>query len=309
MGKIACLFVLTFIVIILSSGYIYHNFFKEEPEMLEVLVDLSKNPEISMTNELSMFKPLMRFDTDEISYSFDDCEEIKKKRMKNAFDILSKETGAFIFYENDYDPMITIYCKDPKEEKRDTIFVAGEGGPNRILPLDLYPQIIGGSIYLYRGENTKECEYPVIELHELLHVFGFEHINDTKKVLYPYLDCNQRLTEDIISEIKKLYSEKAKADIFIEDLETFTDKKYLDFSITVTNRGLLIAENTTLRISSQESEIYSYSLGTVSPGVSQRISTKNVPIKPKNAKQLTFKITTNTEEYFSDNNLATIFIE
>lgn len=259
---------------------------------------------INATNQLSMFLPNMRFDTDSISYSFVECDRESQDRMKQAFQIISDETQDVIFYENQF-PKITIYCAQQKDEQRNSTFVAGEGGPNKVILSDLYPLIIDGKIYLYNLENKKNCEYPIVELHELMHVFGFDHINKTDEILYPYVKCEQRITQDIVNELKRIYSEKPKADLTLQNLSALMHGNYLDFNITILNRGLVSATNIKLEIIGTEKIIETIEVDNISPGISQTITVKNILVKANNQKNITFKVTTNSEEYFFENNLLT----
>jgi len=259
---------------------------------------------INVSNQLSMFMNNMRFDTNNISYSFVDCNEEVVSRMKQAFQIVSDETQAVYFYEHSL-PKIVIYCSEQKSEKREATYVAGEGGPNKVILLDLYPLIVDGKIYLYQQGKRDTCEYPIVEMHELMHVFGFDHINKTNEILYPYVKCEQRLTEDIVNELKRLYSENPKADLTLQNLTVITHGIYLDFNLTILNRGLINSQNVSLIITNPEKTIYFTPIGDLPPGISQIITAKNILTKSTSLNQIKFKTTTNTEEYFYENNEAT----
>jgi hypothetical protein len=224
--------------------------------------------------------------------------------MKRVFQIISEETQTVYFYESAL-PKIVIYCSEQKGEERESSYVAGEGGPNKVILLDLYPLIVDGKIYLYSQEKKNNCEYPVVEIHELMHVFGFDHINKTNEVLYPYVNCEQRLTEDIVNELKRIYTEKPKADLILKNLSVMTHEMYLDFNLTILNRGLIVSQNVSLLITSPEKTVYTSPIEDLQPGISQTINVKNILIKSISLNQLTFKTTTNSEEYFYENNEAT----
>jgi hypothetical protein len=301
MSKVLLFILLTLILI---SGFLFITTYgKIKIEERNFFVEANEESTINVSNQLSMFVPNMRFDTNSISYSFVDCNRESVDRMKQAFQIVSDETKDIIFYESNI-PKIIIYCSEQKGEKRESSYVAGEGGPDKVILLDLYPLIVNGKIYLYQQEKKDNCDYPIVELHELMHVFGFDHINKTNEILYPYVRCEQRITEDIISELKRLYAEKPKADITLQNLTATTHGIYLDFNITILNRGLINAENVSLFITSPDKTIYSTPIGELPPGISQIITAKNILTRSISLNQIKFKTTTNTKEYFYENNEA-----
>ncbi len=277
---------------------------KLKTEDKSFLIETNEETIVNVSTQLSMFRNNMRFDTNNISYSFVECDETNTNRMKRVFQIISEETQTVYFYESAL-PKIVIYCSEQKGEERESSYVAGEGGPNKVILLDLYPLIVDGKIYLYSQEKKNNCEYPVVEIHELMHVFGFDHINKTNEVLYPYVNCEQRLTEDIVNELKRIYTEKPKADLILKNLSVMTHEMYLDFNLTILNRGLIVSQNVSLLITSPEKTVYTSPIEDLQPGISQTINVKNILIKSISLNQLTFKTTTNSEEYFYENNEAT----
>jgi len=201
--------------------------------------------------------------------------------------------------------MITIYCSKEKQEQRNNSFVAGEGGPNQILPLDLYPLIIDGKIYIYESQSRETCDSPIVELHELMHVFGFDHITNKSTILYPYLDCKQTITEEIVNKLKELYSIEPKADLTIKNLSASTSGRYLNFAIVTHNRGLINAQNVKLNIYDTKEKIETYDLSDMDSGISQTLTISNMQLPLRQITDLTFEVTTNTPEFFYENNNIT----
>jgi len=293
------------ILLLVSSAFLFWTYYNQLPsEQRQFLVSSNEELNVNATNQLSMFMENMRFDTNNISYSFAECNKKSQDKMKQAFQIVSNDTGNIYFYESQ-SAKIIIYCSQQKGEQRNTTFVAGEGGPNKVILLDLYPLIVDGKIYLYKQENEENCEYPVVELHELMHVFGFDHINKTNEILYPYVNCEQRITPDIINELKSLYAEKPKVDLTLQNLSAIMHGKYLNFNVTILNRGLISTTNVSLKVSSAEKTIETIEIDDLSPGISQIITVKNILVKTNNQDNITFKVTTNEEEYFYENNQLT----
>ena len=75
-------------------------------------------------------------------------------------------------------------------------------------------------IYLYANpQNSLNCNWPATELHELMHVFGFNHSMDSNSLMYPYLtSCNQKLDNSIIEELIRLYSIPNLPDLYFENI-------------------------------------------------------------------------------------------
>jgi ssRNA-specific RNase YbeY (16S rRNA maturation enzyme) len=288
------------ILFVVSGGLITFYYTNLKAEQEQLIIQTNEVESMEVKTQLSMFMDSMRFDKNNLSYSFVECNEKMKDRMKKAFRIVSNETGVLYFYESE-NPEILIYCSEQTKEQRNTTYVAGEGGPNKVILSDLYSLIIDGKIYLHEMKR-ESCEYPIVEIHELLHVFGFDHINNKSKVLYPYINCQQRITEDIISELQRIYSEKPLADINLKNLSATTHGTYLDFEITVQNRGLIKAENIILEISANNKTVETLEIENLTPGISQTIKAKNLFVKSLNIKQVKFKVNTSTEEYFQNNN-------
>lgn len=149
-----------------------------------------------------------------ISYSFDkenQCYGIKLNQVRESFDILEKETnGIMIFNESKYDGDINISCM---------LYEDIEGGSAGIGGSEFYEgerKILKGFVELYEiGEDYVDCEsYPNTALHEILHVLGFDHINNKESIMYPGDDeyaldekeyC-QKIDKKIVECLKNIYS-------------------------------------------------------------------------------------------------------
>ena len=307
-------FVLAAIVFVLSfyTFYLYSEYFNQEERTFLPSIK-NKEIEINASSSLIQFVPNMRFKSNNISYYFDkECSEEKKEKMKEAFEIVEKETEIISFYEGEnLSSEILILCsensfEENKENKK--TFIAGEGGPSKFLNLTPYPLIIQGEIKLYSKKDIKECFYPIVELHELLHVFGFEHVNNKKSVLYPYLDCEQKLDKEIIENLKKIYYEKAKAEVFISNVSASKKGKYLNFFIEIKNRGILEAENCSLEIIGEDEKIKEYFFEKLSSGHSNNLEVQNLYLKNAKIKKVVFRVKSKTEEYFYENNEVELFL-
>jgi hypothetical protein len=307
MGKL-----LDFIIILIIlgiAGFLFIKFYElspQEKQDLNIFIKQAELPEANASSELEMFIPNMRFDTSQLSYFFSDCDESKQQEMLKAFSEISEKTKVITFYNADSqeNAKIKIFCSSEKQQKRNNTFVAGEGGPDSLINLSLYPLIESGQIYLYGLKYQEQCDYPVVELHELMHVFGFNHIEDKSSILYPYVSCDQKITDEMISELTKIYSLSAKADLLIANASASKGGVYLNFQISTQNRGLIKASNVELEIydNSNNKKIGNFSLRELEPGETSTITLQNYMLPSRNTDNLKFKVKTSTLEYFYENN-------
>ncbi len=256
-----------------------------------------------VSSEVKQFVPNMRFNHNQLTYSIDEnCEIQKQQRMKQAFDILESETQHISFFPQQENPDIIIACSKEAMQKSAHTFIAGEGGPSKFLNLSLYPLILEGQILLYEDLYDVECEKPVVEIHELLHVFGFDHIDDKSSVLYPYFSCDQELNQDIIDSINTLYSIQPKAELFFQNITATKSGRYLNFEAVVENQGLIPAENIELIILEKDKEVKTFDMKELKMGSYQKLEVENLRLNSRSSEEVEFKITSSTSEFDLENN-------
>lgn len=308
MSKIVNVIVILFILSALSFlGYTTYQYLPGEQQVLNIQTE-TKLPETNASSTITQFVPNMRFAKSDLNYYFyPGCSSNKESRMKEAFNIISTQTGIITFTEktNFEEADIKIFCSEVKKEIQPNQFIAGEGGPDEFLNSSLYPLIVSGEVLLYDTLYKDKCDYPLVELHELLHVFGFDHINDKTSVLYPYYSCNQKLDSTIVNEIKRLYLITPKAELLFVNASASKHGIYLDFRTPIQNRGLIEAKNVTLVLSSGEKEIAKFEMEDISPGATKSITIQNQLLPSKSTSEIDFKIISNTPEYFLEDNQIT----
>lgn len=226
---------------------------QNEPESLNATIQTL--PQLrNSSSSVKQFYPNMKFNHNNISYKIgEDCLNEKKSRVVSAFDQISSEVGVISFHSTAEAPDIQVLCsKDERYEplEKTDFFIAGEGGAREIVQTMRYNVINNGIIFLYdNAHNSPECNWPNIEIHELMHVLGFNHSADSKSLMYPYLEsCSQKLDSSIITELKRLYSENNLPDLYFENLSAVKKGRYLDFNLTIRNSGDVDAENVSFSI-------------------------------------------------------------
>ncbi len=81
--------------------------------------------------------------------------------------------------------------------------IAGEARP-LYYDLDNYSLIVGGEVTIGPLYGTLENRVQIV--HELGHVMGFGHSNNTHSVMYPIVAYSQEITPDMIEALDVLYS-------------------------------------------------------------------------------------------------------
>lgn len=264
--------VILFIILISLVGVylLYYLGILGEPEKLNVVVEPPKLEIGNLSYEVKQFYPNMKFNHNSISYKIDSaCSDGKKERMFEAFKELENKVGIINFYSVFESPDIEVSCSESvKKSPEKDFFIAGEGGAKEIIQTGRYNVVTNGIILLHSlSQGAQECEWPNIELHELLHVFGFKHSQDENSLMYPYLEsCEQRLDESIINNLKELYSKENLADLYFKEVVAVKRGRYLDFNISVKNSGVISAENVILSVFGEGEKVEDFELEDISFG-------------------------------------------
>jgi hypothetical protein len=278
----------------LSIYFIYLNV-PGAPQKLNVMLPEIVNRSVMLQASSSeQFYPNMKFNHNNISYTIDyNCGEEGQKRMLEAFDSISIKVPILQFVEVLDNPDIEVSCsREEKESLREDFFIAGEGGAREIIQTKKYNVITQGVILLYdENKNLKKCKWPNVEIHELMHVFGFNHSEDESSLMYPYLeDCNQVLDFSIVEKLKMLYSEENLADLYFEDVSVIKKGRYLDFNVTIKNAGVVKAKNVTISILDEQKIIENKDLGHINYGAGISLEISGLKLARKNPDEIMFVI-------------------
>ena len=311
MGVIIFLVLGLFIFII---GYLLYNNLPGDPENL-VFSPVSYENETGTLSEIGQFIPNMKFNHNDISYRIDNsCEQNRINRMIEAFGLLSEEIDTIKFHSVSGVPDIEVTCSLSVKESLngdDNFFVAGEGGAKEIIKAGRFNVINKGIILLYGNfEDSVECDWANVELHELMHVFGFNHSINTDSLMYPTIEsCNQRLDNSIILELDRLYSQENLADLYFKDVQAVKKGIYLDFNVTVLNSGVKDANNVNISILTDDKLIESRELSNIIRyGGGITLNIENFKMNKRNPKKISFVIDQEglVEEYDKENNVVEV---
>jgi hypothetical protein len=289
-------FLLGFIGLIIIGILVMYYFVPME----QITFGTSTNPEFNLENKSKnmQFYLDMRFPYTDISYNIsEECPLSKTLEMKEAFEIIENVTDLK-FYMKEKDPQINVYCEE-KNRIEEGLFIAGEGGPTRIIELDQYSLIQKGEILLIRNSR---CERPNIAIHELLHVLGFDHSENSNNIMYEVSRCKQTIGEEIPAEINRIYEEAPLPDLKLGEIELQQRGRYLDFNVSISNQGLINSSRSKLNVYGDDKLIEEFEINALEPGSGMKLKTKNIWINQLRIENIKIKIESSEPELSKNNN-------
>ena len=311
MGKIVAV-MLVLMVVLATLGFTIVILYNELPrEPVEMVSNTSDAEPIQIIDygATPVFSERMRFSSTRLSFFIEPpCSDVRATSMREAFEIFHDKMDIISFYEIWEDSAdIVVSCSDKYIELGDNLFAAGEGGPTNITNTSNFKTIQKGEIYLYKDQR---CERPMVELHELLHVFGFDHNLDPKNIMYNISRCDQEVSQDMIDLINDLYSIKALPDARISELDVIKRGIYLDFNITILNEGLLGIDNISLTLFSGDEMIDVIYLDNIGVGFGRILRAGNLRLPSRNVDTIDFVVDYESvvEELDEGNNVVTMTV-
>jgi hypothetical protein len=259
----------------------------------------SKSPDEKFFNETSFqFYPNMRFADSKISYKIEDsCPLQKQDDMERAFEILSSRTPLRFFPATSYEE-VSVFC-DNGTKLEGGLFVAGEGGPVNITQSGEFNVISNGKILLFKESS---CPEPNVALHELLHVLGFDHVNNPNGIMYNLSRCDQEMSQSTIQTLYNLYSIPSLPDLTFEDASAIMEGKYLDLNMSVRNNGLKPSSGAMIDVYADGKKIRDFELIPLDVGHGRIISLTNLFVVKLSVNQITLSINYTQDELSKENN-------
>ncbi len=289
--RAATVFLLVISLLAVSAiGYIiYSNAPGEMHALVPVVpadVEQPQRPSDQASDQSQQFYPNMRFRSSKITYYIESaCNDNKKTQVRAAMDYFEDKTSLTFDLVSRDDAELTITCSQLAPEPQiKNHFVAGEGGPTEVLNTSVYAVILSGKISLYRDER---CSQPTIGLHELLHVLGFDHNTDPGSILYPTLDCDQKVDDYLIDKINKLYSVPTSSDLSFVSANASKSGPYLNFAVEMINQGLASADKVKLVVQADGQTVKEFYLDNLEIGTKKTLTVENLKI-PRSATRVTF---------------------
>ncbi len=283
------------------------------PEQLNVSIPTISIPLTeNISSEVTQFYPNMRFPDRRISYYISpECSKERSEEMLTALALLENATGLLRFYPKPNDNAeIFVSCSEKIQSDEAGLFVAGEGGPRKILDTGLYYVIYQGKIMLRKTSNCKNG-FPVIALHELLHVLGFNHTANEHSIMYPLYGCDKELDEEIVARLKELYSQDSLPDLTFMNVNAVKKGRYLDFTVQIKNQGLKKSQATKLAIYADDKLVDNIDIKGEEVGYILILEIKNMRLPSRNLRTIRFVIDPDNEvaEIIEENNEAFLNVE
>lgn len=146
-----------------------------------------------------------------VTYSFADnfsCGRSEPNYIIKAFREIQNETNKIVRFEQvESNGDIAINCKkDFNMNKTAGTYQVGDAlisnlEGNRIINGELNFYIVSNTI------NAGSCSYADIEVHEILHTFGFDHTSEKNNIMNPVVSyCPTHLNEDILNKLLSTYN-------------------------------------------------------------------------------------------------------
>jgi len=311
MGLIKIIAYLIAILFIVNSAIIAVYYLSPE-KITEGLRAIGYNPglekNINASSELVQFSPNMRFNHNAISFFINpECSQEKITRIYRAFSIITEETRIITFKPADEASAdILVGCSKDSYESEKNVFVAGEGGPTEYFDLSFYPLILKGKVLLY---NEDSCDYPITELHELFHVFGFGHINKSEYIMYPYVKCEQKINPELTNKLKELYSIEPLPELYFSNITALKTGRYLNFSVQINNEGLKEAEHIKLKVSDEKyNDLGSFDFKSLPVGTSNMFYVTYLKLQSDDTKKINLILDYPGKEYNKYNNILELSV-
>lgn len=298
-GILGVILILIFVILIVIFGYLIYQNLPGENRQLSVVFNSKNNFNVTGPLTANQFIPNLRFNHNDLTYYSDgSCSLDKMQRMKEAFEIIQNKTKIISFRVGVADSDIFISCSDKEVENSKNVFIAGEGGPREYVNSTIYPIIIRGEILLYK---SSDCKSPVVELHELLHVFGFNHTSNEKDIMYPYIvGCNQVLSQEYIDDLISLYSIKPTSDLYFGDVNASEAGRYLNFNLSVINRGMIAEQNASVEVYVGSESLGRFYLDGIDLGAGKEFRVGNLKLPSRNPSLVEFRVYSSESDVAED---------
>ena len=208
------------------------------------------------------------------------CSKSKIESIREAMRIWEEVTDHLIKFELvEKNYQVLIKCSNLLEESAGYSAI-GEAKPTLIYT-GYFHLIENASIVFLKRRIS--CVKPIVELHELGHVLGLDHVNDSKNVMYSYEKCDQTIPNYTVATLKKLYSIPSLPDLYISNFSLKVEEGFGEIEIEIGNKGLVESNETEISIH-LNGKIERFKLKPILPGNFRILKIEN--LRMKNVKEI-----------------------
>jgi hypothetical protein len=300
------------LILLVLLGFFAYFLYSVIPGKTQILIPTYPvdNPHLPKLDsnfaQSKQFYDNLRFPTSTVAYKINpDCAQKKIDSINEAFQYLQGKTPLKFVESSEF--QLEVVCSDlPPKPDIANHYIAGEGGPTKIINSTLYSVILSAKISLYRNDK---CTSPNIALHELLHVLGYDHNNDPRSILYPTLNCDQKVDSYFIDQLNELYSVEGAPDLKITFVNATKNGPYLSFGVEIANQGLIEADKVTISLKDGDRIIKDFSLDSIDIGTRKVITVSNLKIS-RSLEEVRFVVDSDNvvDELNEDNNFVDLRI-
>ncbi|HLC67997.1 MAG TPA: matrixin family metalloprotease [archaeon] len=200
-------YIAALVLAVLVSGCVTDNFVDEPPQNITIRQDYY---EYSVPANFANFTPLL-FELPVVKspmpyYVYNDSElnpykyNVTLVNIKKAFDAWQNATNDKVIFNRTLEkPDLGISIKLLSDIPNNTVGEASALFYKR----NNYTLIVGGEMQietLYGGSENR-----VLLIHEIGHIMGFDHSDNSHSVMFPYNAYSQVITDDILNTLDSIY--------------------------------------------------------------------------------------------------------
>jgi len=236
------------------------------------------------------------------------CPINRIKDINYATRIWSLETSNLVVFnemKNKDEASLVINCISGYiNQTEENVYIIGLAGIKSFYEVNNFSIITEAEILL--SSTLADCVKPVRILHEIGHILGFNHTDDTSSIMYPEESCTQKFTPEIVDTIRELYK-CSLPDLYFSEAKATWSKEKLNLEIYISNRGTKISEPVDLSIETNNTLIYKGKLDPIPPGKILTIKVEDIKVrnKPENI-SIIIDPYLNLQEIDKNNNIVSL---